>query len=82
MLIQFFQNQDNLSFFFQDRGLLYGGKHRLVPGSGVNLAGMKLYRIQLNETIEFLFVARIMRGKKGIGHYLNAAKVIRINIEY
>lgn len=70
----FFQNQDNLSFF-QDRGLCIG-KHRLVPGSGVNLTEYETISYPTNETIEFLFVARIMK-EKGIEHYLNAAKVIK-----
>lgn len=70
----FFQNTENRQFFI-DRKLGLG-KHELLPGSGVNLQRFALLPYPGAETIEFAFVARIMK-EKGIDHYLEAAKIIR-----
>ncbi len=70
----FFQNQENRQFFV-DRKLAMG-KHDMLPGSGVNLDNYKVSEYPSNETIEFVFISRIMK-EKGIDQYLAAAKYLR-----
>lgn len=70
----FFQNTENMQFFIDNK--IAVGKHRLVPGSGVNLDYFKPLPYPDNETIEFVFISRIMR-EKGIDQYLEAAEFIR-----
>lgn len=48
----------------------------MLPGSGVNLERFKVLEYLHKDTIEFLFMARILK-EKGIDQYLDAAKVIR-----
>lgn len=71
----FFQNAENQQFF-QDRKLL-GKKSRtcLLPGSGVNLQVNSSLPYPQNDTVNFLFTARVMK-EKGIDLYLDAAKAI------
>ncbi len=73
----FFQNQENLDFFMKRN--MYKGKYQLIPGSGVNLEKWELLEYPTDETVEFLFVARVIK-EKGIEEYLETAK--RITIEY
>ena len=51
-------------------------KHKLIPGSGVNLKYfyMQEYPLTVKST-EFVFISRIMK-EKGINQYLEAAKYI------
>lgn len=70
----FLQNEENLKFF-KDRKIAHG-KYRLIPGSGVNLDKFSVLEYPKNDTIEFLFIARVMK-EKGIDQYLKAAEVIR-----
>ena len=70
----FFQNQENMQFF-TDKGL-YTDKHRLLPGSGVNLARFQPYEYPPDDTVEFVFISRLMK-EKGIDQYLEAARVIK-----
>jgi galacturonosyltransferase len=70
----FFQNTENLQFFTDNNIAI--GKHRLVPGSGVNLEQFQPLPYPDGETIEFVFISRIMK-EKGIDQYLEAAKHIR-----
>ena len=51
------------------------GEHDLLPGSGVNLSQYKVYEYPNGDTIDFLFVARVMK-EKGIDQYLEAAEYI------
>lgn len=48
----------------------------MLPGSGVNLQNYAVSEYPKGETIDFVFVSRIMK-EKGIDQYLEAAKVIR-----
>lgn len=73
----FFQNQENLNFFMKRN--MYKGKYQLIPGSGVNLKKWKLLEYPNDETVEFLFVARVIK-EKGIEEYLETAK--QITAEY
>ena len=71
----FFQNTENQEFFKKHN--LYGGKQKLLPGSGVNLEkwNVKSYPSDANG-VEFLFIARILR-EKGIEEYVKAAEEIK-----
>lgn len=70
----FFQNSENMQFFIDNKIAI--DKHRLVPGSGVNLEQFNVLDYPPNETIEFVFISRIMK-EKGIDQYLEAAEYIR-----
>lgn len=70
----FFQNEENKKFF-EDKKIC-NSRFRLLPGSGVNLEHFKLLEYPDDETIEFVFISRIMK-EKGIEQYLEAAKYIR-----
>lgn len=70
----FFQNSANESFFTQHKLCL--GKHKMLPGSGVNLQYYEPAEYPRTDKIEFAFIARIMK-EKGIEEYLAAAKYIR-----
>lgn len=71
----FFQNDDSKNFFKERRI----GKQKLyqrIPGSGVNLERYTPQPFPNSDTIDFLFVARVMK-EKGIDEYIKAAKCIR-----
>lgn len=70
----FFQNRENEEFFKKKK--IIRSRHRLIPGSGVNLGYYHLLDYPLDDTIYFLFIARIMK-EKGIDQYLDAAKYIK-----
>lgn len=70
----FFQNTENQQFFVRKK--LAIGKHDLLPGSGVNLQHFAVMEYPKEETINFVFVSRIMK-EKGTDHYLEAAESIR-----
>ncbi|WP_298472011.1 glycosyltransferase family 4 protein [uncultured Psychrobacillus sp.] len=71
----FFQNEENERFFKNQNIAL--DRHRLIPGSGVNLNYFGLLDYPDDENVEFLFIARIMQ-EKGIDQYLEAAEYIKI----
>ncbi len=70
----FFQNTENKNFF--EIYKINIDKHRLIPGSGVNLKYFSMIEYPLEKTIEFVFISRIMK-EKGIDQYLEAAEYIR-----
>ena len=70
----FFQNSDNESFFTEHN--LAVGKHDMLPGSGVNVDYYSVWDYPSEDTVEFVFISRIMK-EKGIDQYLEAAKTIR-----
>ena len=70
----FFQNKANMDFMVS-KGIVKG-PHELIPGSGVNLEKYPLLDYPSGDTIDFVFIARIMK-EKGIDQYLDAAKAIR-----
>ena len=71
----FFQNDDSKDFF---------NKHKIgnadtyfrIPGSGVNLEKFSVLPFPEKNTVDFLFVARVMK-QKGIDQYLEAARIVR-----
>lgn len=70
----FFQNEENMKFFIDHK--ISKRKHRLLPGSGVNLDHFQYMEYPSDETINFIFISRIMK-EKGIDHYLEAAKAVK-----
>lgn len=70
----FFQNNENMHFFMLNKIALE--KHELLPGSGVNLKQFQPLKYPSDNTIEFVFISRIMK-EKGIDQYLEAANHIR-----
>lgn len=70
----FFQNQENMNFFIQQK--LVTGKHQVIPGSGVNLEEYPLLDYPSDENVQFLFISRVMK-EKGIDQYLDAAAYIK-----
>lgn len=72
----FFQNTENMNFFKEHKILSNKTKMVLLPGSGVDLERHKLLDYPTDNTIKFLYVARIMKDK-GIDIYLETAKAIK-----
>lgn len=70
----FFQNTENLNYMKQK--LIIRTNYSLVNGSGVNLKEFKYYPYPEGQTINFLFVGRIMKDK-GIEEFLSSAKSIK-----
>lgn len=70
----FFQNKDNMRFFIDKK--LFIDKHKLLPGSGVNLKRFIPYEYPSDKTVEFVFISRLMK-EKGIDQYLEAAEYIK-----
>lgn len=70
----FFQNSENQQYMI-DHGIVKGD-YDLLPGSGVNINQYKVLPYPNGDTVDFVFVARVMK-QKGIDQYLEAAKVIK-----
>jgi len=70
----FFQNTENRDFMV-NRGVVKGA-YDMLPGSGVNLDQYEVFPYPNGETVDFVFIARVMK-EKGIDQYLDAAKEIR-----
>lgn len=70
----YFQNIENMKFFADKK--IAVKKHSLLPGSGVNLQRFAVLDYPEEETIEFVFISRIMK-EKGTDQYLEAAEHIR-----
>lgn len=69
----FLQNTANRDLFVE-KGIVHGNEV-LLPGSGVNLEAYQPLPYPSGETIEFVFIARILKAK-GIEEYLKAAHQI------
>ena len=72
--VVFFQNTANEKFF-ADKGIA-SGRHRMLPGSGVNLEHFSYQEFPAEGPAEFLFISRVMK-EKGIEQYLDAAEAVR-----
>jgi galacturonosyltransferase len=70
----FFQNLENKNFMLEHN--VIHTTYDILPGSGVNLSQYQMFDYPVGDTINFVFVARIMK-EKGIDQYLDAAQVIR-----
>lgn len=71
----FFQNRENEEFL-TNRNIVTG-KHKILPGSGVNLNHYTLLDYPSDGSINFLFISRVMK-EKGIEQYLDAATFIKV----
>lgn len=71
----FFQNDDSMEFF-KEHGIGREKTYKRIPGSGVNLEKFTVQPFPTSDTVDFLFVARVMK-EKGIEEYLGAARKIR-----
>lgn len=67
------QNEENRKFFVRNN--IAVDKLKLLPGSGVNLEQFQVLDYPSDETIEFVFISRIMK-EKGIDQYLDTAEYI------
>ena len=75
----FFQNKDNMNFMLEHH--VVNDTYELIPGSGVNLSQYELLEYPNGETVEFIFVGRIMQ-QKGVEQYFDAAEYIRHKYPY
>jgi len=72
----FFQNTQNYQFLVQ-KGVIVK-KHRVIPGSGVNLMYHCYTEYPTDEEIRFLFIGRVMK-EKGIIEFLTASERIKMS---
>lgn len=73
--IVFFQNNANRRFCIEHR--MVKGKHRLIPGSGVNINYHTLQNYpQEDKPTKFVFISRLLK-QKGIEEYFGAAEEIK-----
>lgn len=70
----FFQNTENRAFMLEHN--VVKGAYDLLPGSGVNVDYYTALDYPAGDTIDFVFIARVMK-EKGIDQYLEAAEAIR-----
>lgn len=75
----FFQNEANEGLFREKR--IASGRHRMLPGSGVNLKHFAYQPFPEQDTVEFLFISRILK-EKGIEEFLDMAQRIRKKYSY
>lgn len=69
----FFQNEDNMDFM-KSRNII-DKNCDLIPGSGVNLNQYRLSEYPKDDTVDFVYVGRMMK-EKGFSLYLEAAEQI------
>lgn len=72
--VVFLQNENNKKFLLNHN--VIKNRYELLPGSGVNLNYFHLLDYPTSNTIEFVFISRIMKDK-GINEYLEAAEYIK-----
>lgn len=75
MIAILFQNEGNMEFF---RRYKIGDPtiYRRIPGSGVDLEKFTVQPFPISDTVDFLFIARVMK-QKGIDQYIEASKRVR-----
>jgi galacturonosyltransferase len=78
----FFQNNGDKDYFVMNN--MVKKNYAMLPGSGVNLEQYALCELPSHDTINFIFLGRIMK-LKGMDQYLEAAKIIKksyLNINF
>jgi galacturonosyltransferase len=75
----FFQNTENRDFMLNHK--VIKGAYDMLPGSGVNLSKYHVFDYPDINTVDFVFVGRLMK-EKGIEQYLDAAVYIRKKYPY
>lgn len=68
-----FQNAGDMQYFKQHK--MVGKNIDLIPGSGVNLDQYAFTEMSSDETVNFIFIGRVM-AVKGVDQYLDCAKTI------
>lgn len=74
-----FQNTENRDFLIKNNA--FNGKYEMIPGSGVNLKRFCLMEYPKGDTINFAFVARVMK-EKGIEELFEIVPYIRKKYPY
>ena len=69
----FFQNTSNRDFMVERKMVK---NYDLLPGSGVNLEKFTVQPYPQGDTVDFVFISRVVK-EKGIDQYIDAAKAIR-----
>ena len=70
----FFQNSGDQKYFLENG--MVRDNFDLIPGSGVNLKEYHVTDLPINDTINFIFIGRVM-NVKGIDQYLECALTIK-----
>jgi galacturonosyltransferase len=70
----FFQNAGNRDYFLKNG--MVGDNYKMLPGSGVCLQAHPFTAMPEDETVNFLYAARLMKSK-GIDLYLQSAKATK-----
>lgn len=71
----FFQNETNEAFFTEQK--IAPGRHKRIPGSGVNLERFRYLEYPSEDApISMLFISRVMK-EKGIDQFMEMAEVIK-----
>ena len=70
----FFQNVENRDFMLGKK--VVEGAYDLLPGSGVNLDRYSAQDYPEKDTVDFVFIGRVMQ-EKGVDQYFEAAEYIR-----
>ncbi len=72
----FFQNRDDFELFVKEK-LIEKNKCDILPGSGVDIEKFKPIKVNKQDNVfRFLLIARML-WDKGVGEYVEAAKVIK-----
>ena len=77
--IVFFQNESNQDYLLKNKVIT--GRYKLIPGSGVNLERFPLLKYPEGETVDFVFISRLIK-EKGIDQVLEAAEYIHRKYPY
>ena len=72
----FFQNVANRNFMIS-HNMVKEKQYDVLPGSGVNLTKFTMLPYPQGNTVDFVFIGRIIK-EKGIEQYLDAAREIRV----
>ena len=70
----FFQNSGDKDYFLENN--MIKDNYEMLPGSGVNLTQFEVNELPLNDTVNFIFIGRVMEIK-GIEQYLECAREIK-----
>jgi galacturonosyltransferase len=70
----FFQNTGDRDFFIKHH--FVNNNYDMLPGSGCNVEEYSYKDMNEDDTIRFIFIARVMK-LKGIDEYLEAAKIVK-----
>lgn len=70
----FFQNKFNMDFMVSHN--VIGKECALIPGSGVNITRFKYVPYPNSDTINFVYISRVMK-EKGIVEFLKAAQIMK-----